>query len=82
MPFPWNMSRRPAATDLRVRLVQTRLGRDKLVARQKNRTKTVYAKAKGPQSAVAKFDAAEAMCQVNRIGHDYSRVQVGEERLT
>ena len=46
-----------------------------------NRTKTVYAKAKAPERR-AKFDPAEAMCQLNRIGHDFSRVQVGKGRLT
>ena len=30
----------------------------------------------------AKFDPAEAMCQLNRIGHDFSRVQVGKGRFT
>ena len=30
----------------------------------------------------AKFDPAEAMRQLNRIGHDFSRVQVGKGRFT
>ena len=68
------------STDLRVRLVQTRLVEINLLHVQ-NRTKTVYAKAKAPESR-AKFDPAEAMCQLNRIGHDFSRVQVGKGRFT
>ena len=68
------------STDSRVRLVQTRLVEINLMHVQ-NRTKTVYAKAKAPERR-AKFDPAEAMCQLNRIGHDFSRVQVGKGRLT
>ena len=30
----------------------------------------------------AKFDPDEAMCQLNKIGHDFSRVQVGKGRFT
>ena len=61
------------STDLRVRLVQTRLVEINLLHVQ-NRTKTVHAKAKAPERR-AKFDPTEAMCQLNRIGHDFSRVQ-------
>ena len=46
-----------------------------------NRTKTVRAKAKAPERR-AKFDPDEAMCQLNKIGHDFSRVQVGNGRFT
>ena len=67
-------------TDLRVRLVQTRLVEINLMHEQ-NRTKTVHAKVKAPKRR-AKFDPAEAMFQLNRIGHDFSRVQFGKGRLT
>ena len=77
--FPWNMLSQPD-TDSRVRLVQTRLVEINLLHVQ-NRTKTVFAKSKAPERR-AKFDPAEAMCQLNRIGHDFSRVQVGQGRFT
>ena len=48
------------STDLRVRLVQTRLVEINLL-RVQNRTKTVHAKALAPEHR-AKFDPAEAMC--------------------
>ena len=67
-------------TDSRVRLVQTRLVEIDLMDVQ-NRTKTVHAKAKAPERR-AKFDPVEAMSQLNRIGHDFSRVQVGKGRFT
>ena len=67
-------------TDSRVRLVQTRLIEINLMDVQ-NRTKTVRVKAKAPERR-AKFDPDEAMCQLNKIGHDFSRVQVGEGRFT
>ena len=41
----------------------------------------VFAKANAPERR-AKFDPAEAMCQLNRNGHDFSRVQVGKGRFT
>ena len=68
------------STDLRARLVQTRVIEINLLHAQ-HRTKTVYAKAKAPVRR-AKFDPAEAMSQLNRIGHDFSRVQVGKGRFT
>ena len=68
------------STDLRARLVQTRLIEINLLHVQ-HRTKTVYAKAKAPVRR-AKFDPAEAMSQLNRIGHDFSHVQVGKGRFT
>ena len=68
------------STDLRVRLVQTRLV-DMILLHVQNRTKTVHAKAKAPERR-AKFDPAEAMSQLNRVGHDFSRVQVGKGRFT
>ena len=68
-------------TDSRVRLVQTRLIEINLMHVQQNRTKTVRAEAKAPERR-AKFDPDEAMCQLNKIGHDFSRVQVGKGRFT
>ena len=68
------------STDSRVRLVQTRLIEINWMHVQ-NRTKTVPAKANAPERR-AKFDPDEAMCQLNRIGHDVSRVQVGKGRFT
>ena len=67
-------------TDLRVRLVQTRLVEINLMHVQ-NRTRTVRVKAETSEHR-AKFDPAEAMSQLNRIGHDFSRVQVGKGRFT
>ena len=67
-------------TDSRVRLVQTRLIEINLMHVQ-NRTKTVHTKAKAPVCR-AKFDPDEAMSQLNRVGHDFSRVQVGKGRFT
>ena len=74
--FPWSVSRRPAAqTSVQTRLVEINL------LHLQNRTKTVCAKANAPERR-AKFDPAEAMCQLNRIGHDFSRMQVGKGRFT
>ena len=67
-------------TDSRVRLVQTRLIEINLLHVQ-NRTKTVQIKAKAPERR-AKFDPVEAMNQLNRIGHGFSRMQVGKGRFT
>ena len=67
-------------TDSRVRLVQTRLIEIDLVHVQ-NRTKTVRVKVKAPERRT-KFDPGQAMCQLYRIGHDFSRVQVGKGRFT
>ena len=67
-------------TDRRVRLVQTRLIEINLVHVQ-NRTKTVRVKVKAAERRT-KFDPDEAMCQLNRIGHDFCRVQVGKGRFT
>ena len=67
------------STDLRVRLVQTRLAQINLLHVQ-NRTKTTYAKAKALERR-AKFDHHRGH-QLNRIGHDFSRVQVGKGRFT
>ena len=58
-------------TDSRVRLVQTRLVEINLMHVQ-NRTKTVHVKTWAPERR-AKFDPVEAMSQLNRIGHDFSR---------
>ena len=68
------------STDRRVRLVQTRLIEINLLHVQ-NRTKTTRVKRSAPDRR-AKFDPDEAMCQLNRIGHRFSRVQVGKGRLT
>ena len=67
-------------TDSRVRLVRTKLIEINLLHVQ-NRTKTVRIKAEAPERR-AKFDPVEAMCQLNRIGHEFSRVQVGKGRFT
>ena len=67
-------------TDFRVRLVQTRLVEINLVHVQ-NRPKTVRVRAKAPERRT-KFDPSEAMSQLNRIGHDFSRVQVGKRSFT
>ena len=67
-------------TDFRVRLVQTRLVEINLVHVQ-NRPKTVRVRAKAPERRT-KFGPDEAMSQLNRIGHDISRVQVGKGRFT
>ena len=67
------------STDCRARLVQTRLIEIHLMHVQ-NRTKTVRVKA-GTSECLAKKDPAEAMSQLNRIGHDFSRVQVGKGRF-
>ena len=67
-------------TDSRVRLVQTRLIEINLMHVQ-NRTKTVRVKAETSERR-AKFDLAEAMSRLNKIGHDFSRVQVGKGRFT
>ena len=45
-----------------------------------NRTWTVHTKAKAPVCR-AKFDPDEAMSQLNRVGHDFSRVQVGKREV-
>ena len=66
------------STDLQVRLVQTRLEEINLL-RVQNRTKAVHSKA---HERRAQFDPAEAMSQLNRIGHDFSRVHVGKGRFT
>ena len=67
-------------TDSLVRLDQTWLIEINLMLVQ-NRTKTVHTKAKAPERR-DKFDPDEAMSQLNRIGHDSSRVQVGKGRFT
>ena len=67
-------------TDFRVRLVQTKSVEINLIHVQ-NRPKNVRIKAKVPERR-AKFDPDEAMSQLNRIGHDFSRVQIGKERFT
>ena len=67
-------------TDSRVRLVKTWLIEINLLHVQ-NRTKTVHIKAKAPERR-AKFDPVEAMRQLNRTGHGFSRVQVGKGRFT
>ena len=67
-------------TDSRVRLVQTRLIEINLLHVQ-NRTKAVRTKAEVPERR-AKFNPVEAMSQLNRIGHGFSRVQVGKGRFT
>ena len=67
-------------TDSRVRLVQTRLIEINLLHVQ-NRTKAVRTKAEVPGRR-AKFSPVEAMSQLNRIGHGFSRVQVGKGRFT
>ena len=67
-------------TNSRVRLVQTRLIEINLMHVQ-NRTKTVRVKAETCKRR-AKFDPAEGMSQLNRIGHDFSRVQVGKGKFT
>ena len=67
-------------TDNRVRLVQTRLIEINLLNVQ-NRTKTVRVKAEAPERRT-RFDPDEAMRQLNRIGHDFSHVQVGKGRFT
>ena len=46
-----------------------------------NMTKTVHAKANAPERRT-KFDPVEAVFQLNSIGHDFSRVQVGKGRFT
>ena len=67
-------------TDSRVRLVQTRLIEINLVHVQ-NRTKTIRVRNAAPERR-AKFDPDEAMRQLNRIGHDFRRIQVGKGRFT
>ena len=67
-------------TDSRVRLVQSRLIEANLLHVQ-NTTKTVRVKARAPERRT-KFGPDEAMCQLNKIGHDFSRVQVGKGRFT
>ena len=64
-------------TDLRVRLVQTRLVEINLLHVQ-NRTTTVHAKDKASERR-AKF---VPMRKLNTNGHDFSRVQVGKGRFT
>ena len=67
-------------TDSRVRLVQIRLIEINLLHVQ-NRIKAVRIKAEAPERR-AKFNPVEAMRQLNRIGHGFSRVQVGKGRFT
>ena len=67
-------------TDNRVWLVQTRLIEINLVHVQ-NRTKTIRVRHAAPERR-AKFDPDEAMRQLNRIGHDFRRIQVGKGRFT
>ena len=67
-------------TDNRVWLVQTRLVEINLMHVQ-NRTKTIRVKHAVPERR-AKFDPDEAMRQLNRIGHDFRRIQVGKGRFT
>ena len=66
-------------TDSRVRLVQTRSVDINLV-HVHNRNKTVHVKAKATER-LAKFDPVEATSQLNRIGHDFSRVHVGQREV-
>ena len=67
-------------TDNCVWLVQTRLIEINLVHVQ-NRTKTIRVRHAAPERR-AKFDPDEAMRQLNRIGHDFRRIQVGKGRFT
>ena len=67
-------------TDSHVRLVQTRLIEIDLVHVQ-NRTKTVRVKAR-PLSAEPSLTLTRPCVKLNRIGHDFSRVQVGKGRFT
>ena len=67
-------------TDSPVRLVQTRLIEIDLMHVQ-NRTKTVHSKA-GALERRTNFDPDLAMSLLNRIGHDFGRVQVGKGRFT
>ena len=46
-----------------------------------NRPKTVRVRAKAPERRT-KFDPDETVSQLNRIGHDFSRVQVEKGRFT
>ena len=68
------------STDSRVRLVQTKLVEINLLHVQ-NKTNTVRVKAETSERR-AKFDPDEAMCQLNKIGHDFSRVHVGKNKFT
>ena len=81
MPFSMERVAATRSTDLRVRLVQTKIGRDKPVARPKKDQNCPREGHKAPERR-AEFDPAEAMCQLNCIGHDFSRVQVGKGRFT
>ena len=67
-------------TDYRVRLVQTRMV-EIILTHVQNRTKTVHVRAKTPVLRTP-FDPDAAMAQLNEIGHDFSRVQVGKGRFT
>ena len=67
-------------TDLRVRLVRTRVVEVNLMHVQ-NRPKTIRVWTKAPERRT-KFDPQEAMSQLNRSGHDFSQMQVGKGRFT
>ena len=66
-------------TDSRVKLVQTRLVVEVNLLQFQN--KAARAVAKAPVRR-AKFDPIDAMALLNRIGHDFSRTQVGKGRYT
>ena len=67
-------------TDSRVRLVRTRLVEVNLLHVQ-NKPKIVRAAVKAPVRRT-KFDPIDAMALLNRIGHDFSRTQIGKGRYT
>ena len=74
--FPMKYVAATRNTDSRVRLVQTRLIEINLMHVQ-NRTNTVHSKAQALERRT-KFDPDVAMSLLNRIDHDFGRVQVGK----